>query len=97
MSDVARIEPKLSTRVRVYHREMVPEGGGFVTGGGYTDFDAQKIEVASDGSMILHRITPGGDRLNPKTGKFEQGFEVRILAVIGPDGAVRAETVEVEE
>lgn len=92
---MASVEPQTRTRVRVYTGAgRVPKYDDQV----FVDFDATKIDISPDGSMILTRITASGEsRLNPITGKLEEGVEVRILAVIGPDGRVRAETVDVAE
>ena len=65
---------------------------------GPRDFDASKVDIAPDGSMSITKIemlegpkiaTPGGDN--------GARMRVTLLAIVGPDGKLRAETVELEE
>jgi len=76
------------TRLRCYNH----------TDGSYRDFEPSKVEVGPDGSLSLTLIEQTGERrLDAKGGQMMDEYRVTLLAIIGPDGRLRAETVDVDE
>lgn len=64
---------------------------------GHRDYDAQKVELGPDGTITLHSIESTGEELDIASGRRMQGFKQTILAVIGADGRLRAETIDVAQ
>lgn len=64
--------------------------------GYFRDFDATKVDVAPDGTMTLSKIESTGEEVDFQSGRKVQGFRATLLAVIAPNGRIRAETVDVE-
>jgi hypothetical protein len=61
---------------------------------GSRDYDASKIDLGADGSLVLTKLTKVGSRPDLQRGGMQEEWESRILAIIGPDGRVRAETID---
>ncbi len=78
-------KPIAGKRLRVYG-----------AGGAYRDFNAQRVDVAPDGSMLLTQVEQTGEEVDFKTGQKAMGYRQTLLAVIGPDGDLRLESIDVE-
>lgn len=78
------------TVVRVYDPPLPigPEGGP-----GYRDFDANKVDLAPDGSITLSRVEQTGEELDVRSGRMMQGYKTTLLAVVDHDGHLRLETI----
>lgn len=67
---------------------------------GPVDYDATKLDIGPDGSMSITKLEMVDEKpdLRPgaKIGDKVQGWKQTLLAVVGPDGKLRAETVSLE-
>ena len=97
-------QPLPGKRIRVYDPPLPLEhhpsaaGGPRPDGGvAYTfiDFDAQKIDVGLDGTISLTRVEVGEERTDFQTGKPYRPVTTTVVALIDPDGHLRAETIDV--
>lgn len=68
---------------------------------GPRDYDATKLEIGPDGSITLMKFEKVGEKpdLRPgaKIGDKVEEWRTTLLAVVGPDARLRAETVSLEE
>lgn len=64
------------------------------TAEGPRDFEPSKVEVGLDGTLQLSQAWTLPPRPDLQTGRTLVGMEMRLLALIGPDGRLRGETVE---
>lgn len=95
-------------RFRVYDPplplELHPLAGGplrdatdiHTSGHSFMDFDAQKVELGPAGNIILSHVEIGEEQTDLQSGRKYNPIETKVLAIIDPDGHLRAETVYVD-
>lgn len=89
------VQARRESVIRVYDPPADIAPGG--EGQGFRDFPAFKIDFTPGGDMVLYGMKYYGRKVDLKTGREYDDARQTILAVVDPNGHLRAETVQVEK